>query len=167
MIFPSLAEVREALVVFAREEQLSWGLVFQPLRVIDIMLRHRFLHFLVVGGGGLAIGLGITWLFTTFIFGLEGYFTAYLIGTAAALIFNFTMYSLVIFRTSKEHVRRLAAYFVYILVIIIIQAQIVNFVTPLVGLKWYLLIIGSVIAVFSIINFLVFKLSIFKERNVA
>ena len=137
----------------------------QPLTVIDMLIRHRFLHFLVVGGGGAVLGLGITWSLTTFIFGLEHYFSAYLIGTAVALAFNFTMYSLVIFRTSREHIRRLAVYFVYITAVILVQAATVKIITPFVGLKWYLAVIASVVAAFSILNFLVFKLSIFNERT--
>ena len=122
------------------------------------------MHFLVVGGGGAILGIGLTWILTTFVFGLGGYFSAYLVGTAVALAFNFTMYSLVIFRTSQKHMRRLLVYFVYILGIILIQAVCVKTLTPLVGLQYYLLVIVFVVGFFSLINFLVFKLSIFKEH---
>lgn len=165
MMLPTLSEIRKTLADFVHTEQLSWGLILHPSQIIQILLRHRFIHFLFVGGGGLAISLGVTWFFTQFLLGLEKYFTAYLIGTAAALVFNFTMYSLVIFRTSREHARRLFVYFAYILCVILIQAQIVSFITPIVGLSWYLVVIATVIAFFSVVNFLVFKLSIFKERD--
>lgn len=166
MMFPSLSELRQTFATLIAQEHISWHIIFEPFHLIDVLLRHRFIHFLFVGGGGLVIGLGVTWLLTTFLFGLEGYFTAYLIGTAAALAFNFTMYTLVIFRTSREHMRRLVVYFVYIVVVIIIQAIIVKMLTPRIGLEWYLIIITVVIGIFSVINFLVFKLSIFKERDV-
>ena len=165
MIVPSVAEIRATFSRFAREENLSWGLLLQPSRIIDILFRHRFIHFLIVGGGGLFIGLGVTWLFTAFVFGLEGYFTSYLIGTAAAIAFNFTLYTYFIFRTSREHSRRLAIYFIYIVAVITIQAQIVKTVTPLLGLEWYLAVITLVIGIFSVINFFVFKLSIFRDRE--
>lgn len=164
MMVPSLTELKVVLRTFITEEHISWRLVFHPFRVVDILLRYRFMHFLVVGGGGAILGIGLTWLLTTFVFGLGGYFSAYLVGTAVALAFNFTMYSLVIFRTSQKHMRRLSVYFVYILGIILIQAVCVKTLTPLVGLRFYLLVIVFVIGFFSLINFLVFKLSIFKEH---
>jgi putative flippase GtrA len=164
MIVPNLQELRRAVARFAVNEQISWNLVLHPFRIIDILLRYRFLHFLVVGGGGVALALGTTWVFTVFIFGLEGYFSAYLIGTVAGLLFNFTMYTLVIFRTSQSHGRRLAIYLTYMVCIIIVQAVLVRTITPLIGLQFYLLVITFVIGVFSTVNFFVFKLSLFKEE---
>ena len=147
------------------DENLTWSILFHPGQVVSILLRHRFLHFLLVGGGGAGIGIGSTWLLTTYVFGIERYFSAYLLGTTAAPIFNFTMYSIVIFKTTREHVRRLVVYLLYIIGIITVQALSVKTITPIVGLRWYLLVIAMVVGFFSIINFLVFKLAIFKDRR--
>lgn len=167
MIVPSIRELRASFVSFIEEEQISWRILLRPLQVVRILLRHRFLHFLLAGGGGAFIGIGLTWILTTFVFGLENYFTAYLIGTGAALVFNFTMYSLVIFKTSRAHVRRLLVYFIYIVSVIVVQAILVKTITPLVGLRWYLLVIATLIGLFSVVNFMAFKLSIFKEHPIA
>lgn len=165
MILPSVHELRSFIAKFIAKEQISWWLLVEPGRMFKILHRYRFLHFLIVGGGGAILGLGLTWLFTTFVFGLEGYFSAYLIGTSLGLLFNFTMYTIVIFRTARSHMRRLVVYFVYMVGIILIQATLVRSLTPLVGIQLYLLVIAAVIAFFSVVNFLAFKLSIFKERE--
>lgn len=165
MTIPTIAELMNTWHDFKHAEGVSWRIVAQPSRFIDLLLRHRFLHFLVIGGGGAMLGLGLTWLLTTYVYGLDDYFTAYLIGTGCALLFNFTMYSLVIFRTSQAHVRRLAVYFTYIVSVIALQASLVRTITPIVGVRWYLVVIATVIGLFSLTNFLVFKLSIFRERH--
>ena len=167
MFVPSIRDLKTGFISFVEEEQMSWRVLLHPLQLVHILLRHRFLHFLVAGGGGALIGLGLTWLLTTFVLGLENYFTAYLIGTGATLVFNFTMYSLVIFKTSRAHVRRLLVYFFYIVSIIAVQATLVKTITPLVGLRWYLLVIATLIGLFSVVNFMAFKLSIFKEHPIA
>jgi len=167
MHIPTIIELKRDFSLFCERERIGAAILLRPLSVVDILARYRFLHFLVIGGGGAVLGLGLIWFLTTFVFGLEGYFTAYLIGTGVSLAFNFTMYSLVIFKTSHQHARRLIVYFLYIIFIIAIQAAVVRTITPLVGLEWYLVVIASVVGLFSVINFLVFKLSIFKERDLA
>lgn len=164
MIVPSVRELKSGFSAFVAQEQISWRLLLTPWRLVDILLRHRFVHFLVVGGGGAVLGLSITWALTTYVYGLQNYFIAYLIGTGAALAFNFTLYSLVIFKTSRQHARRLVVYFVYIVSIISFQSALVKIITPLVGLQWYLVVIATLIGILSIVNFMAFKLSIFKER---
>ncbi len=164
MILPTLAELKQSFVSFVVHEQLTWRTLFHPRKMFGIFVRYRFLHFLIIGGAGAALGLGVTWALTTFVFGLENYFTAYLIGTAVSLVFNFTLYSVLLFKTSRDHLQRLAVFFVYIISMIVLQAMAVKTITPIVGLRFYLLVIAGVILLFSFINFLVFRLSIFKER---
>ena len=133
--------------------------------IVALVARHRFLRFALVGGTGACIGLGTTWFLTELIFGLERYFTAYLVGTAVTLIYNLTLYSYAVFGTTRNHARRLIVYLGYILMMIAIQASVVRIITPLIGLEWYLLVITAVVGTFAAFNFLVFKLAIFREGD--
>lgn len=133
-------------------------------KFISTVTRSRFPQFFIVGVCGVAINLGVTWLLTAFVFGLSGYFLAYLWGIAANLTFNFILYS-IIFGTKEGHVRRLAIFITYSLVMTFVQANVVRIATPMVGLRFYLFVIASTIFVFAVVNFFVFKLSIFKTAE--
>ena len=148
---------------FLEMESITWSILLSPMRIYDLLIRYRSLHFFVVGSTGVAINLGITWMLTTFVFGLPNYFFAYLFGIAANLLFNFTLYTISIFKTEANHLRRLAVFVVYSLAMAYVQATVVKFATPAVGLQYYLLVIAATILLFSFVNFLAFKLSIFKE----
>lgn len=123
----------------------------------------RYFHFFVTGVTGVAINLAITWLLTTFVFGLANYFYAYLIGLSINLIYNFTLHTYMTFQTKERHGRRFVVFVLYSLAMSGVQALLVKSITPLVGLHYYLLVITSVIAVLSTVNFIICRLFIFKE----
>ncbi len=125
----------------------------------------RFFHFLFTGGFGVLIALSVTWILTHFIFGTEHYFYGYLVGVACNLLFNFSIYTHVVFKTKNNHAKRLFIFIAYNLAMTYLQARIIAALTPLVGVQYYLFVITSVIGVFSICSFLLFKLSLFKEHE--
>jgi putative flippase GtrA len=130
------------------------------------LLHHRIPQFFIVGSCGAALNLGMTWALTTFVFGLHQYFFAYLCGIAVNLTFNFTLYTISIFKTKTQHVRRLFFFVLYSLLMTYVQADVVKVLTPWIGFEFYLLIIAGTILAFAAVNFLVFKLALFKEARV-
>lgn len=130
-----------------------------------ILFRHKYLHFFLTGTSGVAINLLVTWILTTFVFGLTGYFTAYLIGTTVNLLYNFTLHTLVTFGTTSRHFFRLVGFVLYSIGITVVQALIVRSVTELIGLQYYLLVIATTIFILSAITFVVFKLFLFHESR--
>lgn len=123
----------------------------------------RYLHFFVIGATGVGINLALTAFFAELVFGREHYFSAYLIGLAANLLYNFILHTRVTFKTKGNHVRRLAIFMAYSLALAYLQAQAVKYITALVGVNWYLVVIATTIFVFSIITFLLFKFVLFRE----
>lgn len=166
MIFPRFHELASSLRGFIEREGLSWRIVFSPRAAFVILQRYGYLHFFATGVTGVLINLGLTWLLTTFVFGIERYFTAYLFGIVANLLFNFTLYSIAIFKTEHDHIKRLGVFVLYSLAMTWMQASLVKVVTPLVGLEFYLIVIAITILAFSFLNFFIFKLALFRERSV-
>lgn len=126
-----------------------------------LLHRTRYLHFFAVGMTGVAINLGITAFFAELVFGREYYFDAYLIGLFANLLYNFILHTRVTFKTKGNHTRRLVIFMAYSLALAYIQAQVVKWLTALVGVDWYLVVIASVILAFSVLTFLLFKFVLF------
>lgn len=137
---------------------------FNPLDWLKLFYRVRLLHFLLVGGTGVLLNLLMTWFFTEFFFGLEGYFYGYLIGLSVNIVYNFLLHTHVTYKTKKEHMKRFRWFVAYTLVFTFIQALLVRWLTPLIGLEYYLFVIATIIAIGSIITFLIFKLWLFKEK---
>ena len=153
----------ENIRAFCEREGITWSFFLSPARIYGFLIHHRFLQFFIVGSCGVGINLGVTWVLTTYVFGLPDYFFAFIFGIAANLAFNFTLYTIAIFKTKGGHLRRLVIFIVYCLAMTYVQAVVVKAVTPLIGLQYYLLVIAGTILVFSVVNFFVFKLSIFKQ----
>lgn len=130
-----------------------------------ILITHKFLHFFVTGVIGVILNLVITWVLTTFVYGINGYFTAYLIGTAVNLLFNFTIHTLITFKTRTRHMRRLLGFVLYNLGMTTVQAVIIKYFTALFGLQYYLLVIAGTIFIFSISSFVIFKFFLFHEQR--
>lgn len=127
---------------------------------------HRFIRFLIAGGSGALLNIGITFVLTHFVFGMERYFTAFLIGTAVNVLYNFTLYTLAIFKTKEKHLRRFVVFAVYSVLMTVVQLSLVNYIARLTGPEWYLIVIASVIFVGALFNYVVFKTSIFKTITV-
>jgi len=136
-----------------------------PARLFNILFVHKYLHFFLTGVTGVLLNLLATWILTRFVFGLEGYFKAYLIGIVVNLIFNFIVHTVVTFKAKDHVLERMIGFLAYSLSMTTFQAWIVKTVTPMVGLEWYLLVIASVIFVFSIVTFLLFKYFLFKDLD--
>lgn len=164
MIIPSSAEVYERVASFIKREELTTWRSFTVPKMASLFYRYRFFHFFLTGVGGLALGLALMWALTTFVFGVEGYFTAYLLGAAFTMTFNFIVYSLTVFRTSHRHVMRFVFFILYNIAMTGLQALVIRSIVPLVGAQWYLLIVAGVVFIFSFLNYGIFKLSLFRER---
>lgn len=130
-----------------------------------ILFKHKYIHFFATGASGVAINLLITWFLTTFVFGLSRYFTAYVIGTAFNLLYNFTLHTLITFKTTSRHFRRLIGFITYSLVFAFFQTMFVKYVVSKVGVHYYLVVIATTIFVFSTVTFLVFKFFLFRESR--
>ena len=126
------------------------------------LFSHKFVRFFVVGVAGTLLNLLTTWLLTTYVFGLAGYFKSYLIGTAVNLLFNFTLYSVAVFKTSGHTVRRFVEYAGYSIGMTALQALLIRTITPMIGLDFYLLVIVSVIALGAVLSFFVCNDALFK-----
>ncbi|OGZ06933.1 MAG: hypothetical protein A2942_01200 [Candidatus Lloydbacteria bacterium RIFCSPLOWO2_01_FULL_50_20] len=129
----------------------------------SILFRHKYFHFFMTGVSGVAINLSLTWFFTTFVFGLPGYFKAYLIGATFNLLYNFTLHTLVTFKTTSRHFSRLIGFIAYSVILTLFQAVIVKYVTEAVGLQYYLLVIATTIFLLSTVTFVIFKFFLFHE----
>lgn len=138
--------------------------LYNPFWWLHFLNRTRYLHFFVVGATGVAINLGITAFFAELVFGRTHYFSAYLIGLCANLLYNFILHTVVTFKTKDGHMWRLSVFIGYSLTLAYIQARIVRLLTDWVGINWYLVVIGSVILFFSVITFVLFKFVLFRSN---
>lgn len=137
-----------------------------PLKIAAFLHRIRYLHYFAVGVSGVALNLGITVVLTELVFGRERYFSAYVIGLAAGLLYNFTLHTIVTFKTKDRHTSRLLFFLAYSLTLTYVQARVVKAITDTVGVDWYALVIATVILTFSVLTFIVFKLFVFRNRPV-
>lgn len=136
------------------------------MKHLSALTRHRFFRFLVVGGSGAALNIGITFLLTHFVLGAERYFTAFLVGTIFNFFYSFTFYTVSIFKTRERHAERFVAFSGYGILMTVVQLYLVHQITAFVGATWYLPVIASVIFVGACVNYVVFKSSIFKVEDI-
>ncbi len=132
---------------------------------ISFLHRTRYLHYFAVGMSGVGINLGITVVLTEFLFGRDNYFTAYLIGLSVALVYNFTLHTMVTFKSGGNHATRLVYFLAYSLSLTYVQARVVKYLTGIFGVDWYVIVIASVIMVFSVVTFVLFKFILFKAAG--
>ena len=111
----------------------------------------------------MVLNLLITWLFTEFVFGRSLYFYAYLLGLGVNLVYNFVRHALVTFETHGRLVERFAYFIAYSLAMAGLQAVTVRWLVSLFGEAYYLIVIGSVIFVFSTATFVVCDLWLFAD----
>lgn len=142
---------------------MEWGEIQRFLQKYPLV--EKYTKFFVVGGSGVFLNLAITWMLTEFFFGLENYFYAYLVGTAVNLIYNFALHTLTVFKTRSKHAQRFTLFVTYSLAMTALQAFIVNRTVSFFGEEFYLLIIATIIFVFSIVSFVVFNYGIFRKRD--
>ncbi len=132
------------------------------MRSLRALTRHRFVRFLLAGGSGAALNVVITFGLTQFVLGAREYFTAFLIGTTVNFLYNFTLYTVAIFKTRERHLRRFFLFACYSTIITVVQLTLVHAITGVMGADWYLLVIALVILFGACFNYLVFKSTIFK-----
>lgn len=122
-----------------------------------------FIRFFFTGASGALLSIATTWALTTFLVGKENYFSAYIVGIAVNIAFNFTIYTIAVFRTTRNHIERLLLYTLYSFSMAYLQSGVVRAIVDIVGTQWYLIVIGATIGAFAVFNFIVFKQSLFKE----
>jgi len=150
---------------FYKKEIKEFKNLFNPFFILKLLYKYRYIHFFLTGISGVLINLFLTWFFTYFIFGLRNYFYGYLIGLTANLIYNFTLHVHINFKVKTKWKQRFVIFIIYSLIMSFVQATIIKFITPIIGLRYYLLVIATVIFVFSIFNFVIFKLWLFKDKK--
>lgn len=128
-----------------------------------VSLFERYVSFFLTGASGAMLNLGVTWLLTTYVFGIDQYFYGYAVGLGSNLVYNFVRHSLVTFQTRDGHWKRFAAFILYSLVMTGLQYVVVRNIVSLTGEQFYLLVIAGVIAVFSTVTFLVCNYWLFNE----
>lgn len=132
-----------------------------------ILFEHKYLHFFATGVSGVALNLFVTWFLTTYYFGLENYFKAYIISLLCNLVYNFVLHTKVTFATKERHMQRFVFFVAYSILLTAVQAYVVRTITPIVGLEYYLFVIATAIAVFSCVTFVFFKFFLFNEKKSA
>lgn len=145
--------------------KLTWRTFVNPVFVFASLCNTRFTHFFFVGTAGALLNIGLTWFFVKFFFGTERYLDAFIIGIVGNLLFNFTLNSIVTFKTKKQHIPRFVYFVAYSLLMAEVQYYTVKVITSFVGLQWFLLVIAGVILGYAVLNFLVFKYVIFREKS--
>ena len=128
-----------------------------------VALFERYASFFVTGASGVLLNLGVTWALTTYVFGVEQYFRAYLIGLAVNLCYNFVRHAYVTFDPDGGYVRRFAYFIVYSLAMAALQAWTVRALVGLFGEAYYLVVIAAVIFVFSTVTFVVCETWLFAD----
>ena len=150
---------------FIAREEISFNNLIKPTFVLNLLMKYRYIHFLVIGASGVGLALIIIYVLTEFVFGREKYYTAYLIGLAINLLYNFVLHTIISFRTKNRHLFRFVVFVVYNLLMASLQAFVVGLLTPRVGVDFYIFVIAGVVFVFSVVNYLVFKFIVFFEKN--
>lgn len=133
--------------------------VFVKSAIID----SRYAHFFATGLTGVLLNLLVAWTLTEFIFGVERYFVGYLAGAAVNVTYNFTLHTIMTFRTKKRHVRRFMLFILYSALSAGVQIAVVKTVTDAIGKEYYLIVIASTIFFLSLVSFLFFKYLLFNE----
>ena len=151
--------------LFLEHEQVTVVNIFKPHFILPLLIRYKYIHFFLTGVTGVGINLILTWVFTEFVFGQSRYFEAYLIGVAANLIYNFVLHTVMTFKTRESHLRRFSIFIGYSLLMTAFQAWLVKLLVPVFGAEYYLVVIGSIILIFSTVSFLLFKLALFNEEK--
>lgn len=139
--------------------------IWNPFDWYRFLRDQRVVSFILVGASGALLNLTLVAIFTELVFGREGYFYAYLIGLFSNLTYNFILFSKSTFKTKENHAKRYLVFITYSLIMSGIQAITVRYSVDFIGVEWYLLVIATIIGLFSVLNFLVYKLWLFKEKS--
>jgi len=155
--------MKDKIQKFIELEQITFAKLLNPVFILNLLYKYKYIHFFLTGMTGVGLALLIIWLLTEYVFGLENYFTSYLIGLATNLIYNFTLHTKVCFNTKNNHPQRFVIFVIYSLLMASLQAVTVNILTPIIGIEFYLFVIASIILLYSTVSFFIFKFIIFSE----
>ncbi len=145
------------------DRSLLPGFIRDVLPETLLVLFDKYVSFFVTGVTGVVLNLFVTWSLTTFVFGVNQYFYGYLIGLAVNLIYNFARHAFVTFRTKSSHLTRFTLFIMYSLGMAGLQAVTVRELVDFVGESYYLVVIASVIFVFSTVTFVVCNYWLFND----
>lgn len=123
---------------------------------------YALLSTLATGGSGALLSIVITYLCVEYLFGKEGYFTAYLTGVAIGVIYAFAVFAFAVFKTTEHLLRRFAIFSAYMALLVVVQSVIVRVAVSVVGVDYYLVVIALTIAALSLVNHLVYSRYIFR-----
>lgn len=125
--------------------------------------RHRLLHFVLTGGSGALLNLGVTGLLTELIFGRDHYFPAYLVGLLVNFIYNFALHTHFTFSPGEGHARRFVLFLLYNSGMTLLQALLVKVLVRMFGTNYYLVVIAFVILTFSSVTYLCYRFLLFRS----
>ena len=156
--------MKDKILRFIEQEQITFARLFNPVFIFHLLYKYKYIHFFLTGVTGVVLALLITWSLTEYVFGLENYFTSYLIGLTINLIYNFVLHTKISFNTKNNHPKRFVIFVIYSLLMASLQAVTVKTLTPIVGIEFYLFVIASIILIYSTVSFFIFKFIIFLEK---
>ncbi len=110
---------------------------------------------------GAAVNIAVSWAVVTLWLGIEQYLIASMLGLFANIVFNFQSYSRMLFQDSTYSHAQFISFCAYSAFTVVVYLSIVRFVTPLVGLEWYLVVSIGAIACLALVNFFFLKRVIF------
>jgi putative flippase GtrA len=132
------------------------------LRIIKKILSHKFIKFVMVGVITFLLTLGITYFFTEIlnIFYLLSYFMVLSLVT----LWNFFMNTFFIFKTKKNHKKRIIHYSISVIIFLLLNTFTVKFLTEYIRFYYIVSIIISTIF-FILLKFIVYNHLIFKDDS--
>ena len=173
---------------YLKREEITLRNLLNLRFLLKFFYKTRYLHFCITGTTGVLLNLFFSWLFVEFIF-LESEYLIFnflvmsttlgvIIGQTINLIYNFSLHTKMTFKTKKDHKKRFTIFIVYSLFItyavivplILILRNFFEYTFPHIYLRFlvgfeYLVASAIIILFFSIFNFIVFKIWLFKEEN--
>ncbi len=142
----------------------------EVIRALHKMVSQSFFSYallrtLATGGSGALLSILVTYVCVEYLFGKEGYFTAYLTGVAIGVIYAFGVFAFAVFKTTEHLLRRFVLFALYMALLVVVQSVIVRAVVSVVGVDYYLHVIALTIAALSLVNHLVYSRYIFVTRT--
>ena len=164
------------------KEKITLFKLFNLVFMFKLLYRYKYIQFFLTGISGVLINTLVSFIFVTFIFtvGLFGFkntTVGIFMGNTINLFYNFVLHTLVTFKTKKDHSKRFLFFILYSLFmtyIIIVPLSVFLtsfFENVFFDFGWlivkeyiYLIVTAVVILFFSVFNFLLFKIWMFKEK---
>jgi putative flippase GtrA len=133
----------------------------RAITFFDGLMSPQFIRFLLVGGTGTLLNLGLSWLVTS-LFGIEQYVWGIVVGLSVNILYNFALYTHAVFKTQGNHGKRIVIFSAYSVCIAGLYVVLVRAISSLVGTEYYLYVSLVAILFFAVVNYVVLKWSIFR-----